>query len=146
MPMGDYERRSGSAIEDVLAHWGFASTLRLASTTEGCRAMSQRASSTSSSAMPDFRLHGVNPLGGLDADPACGTLMGNRGRLTDADGHRIRPWQGKDWITCDPFGPPAPGDLLTLPWRYTRLSFLDQATACAAGRRPLRKSVGWRSR
>jgi hypothetical protein len=100
--------------------------------------MSLRASSTSSHAMPDFRVHGVGPLGELDADPSCGTLMGNRGRLTDANGELVRRWQGKDWITCNPFGPPAPGDLKA-PRTYTRLSFLDEATACAAGHRPCGK-------
>jgi len=88
--------------------------------------------------MPDFRVHGVSPLGELDADPTGGTLMGNRGRLMDADGNRIRRWQGKGWITCRPFEPPAPGDLKP-PRMYTRLSFLDDATACAAGHRPCGK-------
>ncbi|HYH60836.1 MAG TPA: hypothetical protein VD766_03125 [Solirubrobacterales bacterium] len=100
--------------------------------------MSLRASSTSSRAVPDFHVHGVGPLGELDADPACGTLMGNRGRLTNANGDFVRDWKHEGWITCNPFGPPAPGDIGP-PRMYTRLAFLDEATACAAGHRPCGK-------
>lgn len=97
--------------------------------------MSLRASSTSGRSTPDYPVHGVSPLGELDADPESGTLMGNRGRLTNANGELARPWDGIGWITCNPFGPPAPGDSKP-PRTYTRLSFLDEATACAAGHRP----------
>ena len=96
--------------------------------------MSLRANSTSGRSTPDFPVHGVSPLGKLDADAASGTLMGNRGRLTKANGE-LRPWDGNGWITCNPFGPPVPGDPKS-PRTYTRLSFLDEATACAAGHRP----------
>lgn len=97
--------------------------------------MSLPASSTSNRSVPDFPVHGVDPLGKLDADPAGGTLMGNRGRLTNAKGELARPWDGNAWITCNPFGSPAPGDSKS-PRTYTRLAFLDEATACAAGHRP----------
>ena len=72
--------------------------------------MSLRASSTSSRAVPDFHVR-RRPIGELDADPACGTLMGNRGRLTNANGDVVRDWKHEGWITCNSFGAPAPGDL-----------------------------------
>ena len=62
-------------------------------------------------------------------------MMGNRGRLHDAEGRIRRPWQVKRWLIC----------LLEFngrhrqvmaPDRYTELFFLDEATALAAGHRP----------
>jgi hypothetical protein len=77
----------------------------------------------------------VRPDGALVADPARGTLTGNRGgRIHDAEGRIVRRWASRMWIACD------------LVWRdqrktvmgpgYTNLFFLDEATALAAGHRP----------
>src|SRR3954463_10061815 len=71
----------------------------------------------------------------ISADPARGTLMGNRGCLHDHHDYPIRQYQGRRWIICvlDFKGrtrKPMP------PGRYTSLFFLDEATALAAGHRP----------
>jgi len=78
----------------------------------------------------------VTPLGEIIADPARGTLMGNRGILHDRDRKLGRSrWKHKAWIACvlafrsRRRAPMAPG-------RYTELFFLDEATALAAGHRP----------
>ena len=77
----------------------------------------------------------VTPFGEIVAVPERGTMMGNRGRLHDAQGRIRRPWQVKRWLIC----------LLEFngrhrqvmaPDRYTELFFLDEATALAAGHRP----------
>lgn len=77
---------------------------------------------------------GVTPSGVLEADPARGMLVGNRGRLLHKKtGDRVLRWEGTDWITCLIFyGPEAN----PRGREYTELSFLDEATACAAGHRP----------
>lgn len=63
--------------------------------------------------------------------------MGNRGRLHDTKGGIGRRWLGKAWITCtlrEKPGRVSPG---VLPEKgYTRLFFLDEAVAAAAGHRP----------
>lgn len=78
----------------------------------------------------------VMPTGDIVADPARGTLMGNRGILHD-DTRTLGParWRHRNWITCvlafkDRKRP------LMAPGRYTELFFLDEAVACAAGHRP----------
>lgn len=77
----------------------------------------------------------VTPLGELIADPARGTVFGNRGRLHDEPGEIRRHHRGMMWIACrlDFNGrhrdPMPPGE-------YTGLFFLDDATALAAGHRP----------
>jgi len=78
----------------------------------------------------------VDPFGGLQAVPARGTLMGNRGgRLHDPETGTIRRRQGsRAWIAC----------ALAFKGRrrevmghgYTELFFLDEAVALAAGHRP----------
>jgi hypothetical protein len=78
----------------------------------------------------------VLPTGDIVADPARGTLTGNRGILHD-DRRTLgtRRWTHPHWICC------------TLDWRGTRrtpmtpgtwteLFFLDEAVAMAAGHRP----------
>lgn len=77
----------------------------------------------------------VTPFGEIVAVPERGTMMGNRGILHDADGRVRRPWASKLWICCllefqgrrDP---------VMAPGHYTRLFFLDEPTALAAGHRP----------
>jgi hypothetical protein len=77
----------------------------------------------------------VNPFGGIVADQARGTLMGNRGCLHDTGARPLRQYASRRWIICvlDFKGRrrvPMP------PGQYTSLFFLDEATALAAGHRP----------
>lgn len=80
----------------------------------------------------------VQPDGSFATLPTRGAFMGNRGRLHDAAGGiGARRWAGRAWITCTLH--PKPGRALpgvTPPNGYTRLFFLDEAVACAAGHRP----------
>lgn len=79
----------------------------------------------------------VTPWGEVVATSARGTFMGNRGgRLHDGAGRLgRRRWATKAWLICllsfrgrsSPVMPPN---------GYTRLFFLDEATALAAGHRP----------
>jgi hypothetical protein len=77
----------------------------------------------------------VTPFGEIVAIPERGTMMGNRGILHDAAGRLRRSWVGRPWICCvlefrgrrDP---------VMAPGHYTRLFFLDEPTALAAGHRP----------
>jgi hypothetical protein len=81
------------------------------------------------------RRNRVTPFGEIIATPSRGTIMGNRGRLHDADGLIRRTWQVKRWILCRlEFN----GRRRTImaPNRYTELFFLDEATGLAAGHRP----------
>ncbi len=96
-----------------------------------------RATSTSNSAPRDASVHnGVTPFGDIDADPTGGTLVGNRGCLVYAEGRPVEPfWEHEHWITCRIFPEPDPPPV-TRRRQYTELSFLDEATACAAGHRP----------
>jgi hypothetical protein len=78
----------------------------------------------------------VNPYGAIVADPARGTMMGNRGGKFHRDDQTLgkRRWAARHWICCD------------LYWKgthhepmgkgYTSLFFLDEVTALAAGHRP----------
>ncbi len=77
----------------------------------------------------------VTSFGDLIATEARGLLMGNRGRLHEADGRIVRYAQGRRWIAC----------LISFRGRrrtvmrtrsYTELFFLDEAVALAAGHRP----------
>jgi hypothetical protein len=81
------------------------------------------------------RQNRVTPFAEIVAVPERGMMMGNRGRLHDAEGRIRRPWQVKRWLIC----------LLEFNRRqrqvmapdcYTELFFLDEATALAAGHRP----------
>src|SRR3954462_1185126 len=78
----------------------------------------------------------VTPLGELVADPARGTLFGNRGGKFHRDNRTLgaRRWASRQWICC----------VLDFKGRqrdvwgryYTELFFLDEPTAFAAGHRP----------
>jgi len=79
----------------------------------------------------------VTPFGELIADPARGTLFGNRGgRFHDPATRTLgrRRWTSKQWICC----------VLEFKERhrrvwgmsYTELFFCDEVTALAAGHRP----------
>jgi hypothetical protein len=77
----------------------------------------------------------VTPFGEIVAVPERGTMMGNRGILHDDQQRLRRRWAGRAWICCllefqgrrDP---------VMAPGHYTRLFFLDEPTALAAGHRP----------
>src|SRR6266567_7977333 len=79
----------------------------------------------------------VTPLGTIVATTARGTLMGNRGRLHDAE-RRLRRTSVpgyRAWVTCQLEFRLRRRRVMT-PGRYTELFFLDEATALAAGHRP----------
>jgi hypothetical protein len=77
----------------------------------------------------------VTPFGEIVAVSERGTMMGNRGILHDVTGRLRRRWTSPLWICCvlqfrgrrDP---------VMAPGHYTRLFFLDEPTALAAGHRP----------
>lgn len=80
----------------------------------------------------------VTPEGEIIAHPSkAGVFMGNRGILHDDAGDIVRTHALPAWITClldfRDRKPPVP---LVSPGRYTRLFFLDEAVALAAGHRP----------
>jgi hypothetical protein len=78
----------------------------------------------------------VTPLGEIDADPARGDFMGNRGILhgdTKELGHRR--WAHDNWIICLTSFRERQRQIMA-PRRYTELFFLDEAVAIAAGHRP----------
>ena len=78
----------------------------------------------------------VLPTGEIVADPARGTLMGNRGCLHG--GGRtlgVARWRSKLWICCTLTWKGVRRDPMP-PGRWTMLFFLDEATALAAGHRP----------
>ena len=77
----------------------------------------------------------VNPRGELCAVKSLGTLMGNRGQLKKDGLSYVRPWAIKHWINCE-IDPKKLGDIKPGPVKYTKLFFLDEATAFAAGHRP----------
>src|ERR1041385_996458 len=81
------------------------------------------------------RQNRVTPWGTIIADPARGSLLGNRGVLHDAQGRIVRSWRVKAGIACRLAfrGRRRP---LMQPNRWTELFFLDEATALAAGHRP----------
>lgn len=81
------------------------------------------------------RQNRVTPFGTIVADPARGTLLGNRGILHDSEGVIRRAWAGKAWICCA-LAFKDRSISLAAPGRYTALFFLDEATALAAGHRP----------
>lgn len=87
----------------------------------------------------------VNPFGEIENTADCGTLMGNRGVLAVENGELVglSRWKSQSWIYCsiDPKFKPKEGEK---PPKYTKLFFMDEYTALAAGHRPcgycLRKS------
>jgi hypothetical protein len=78
----------------------------------------------------------VDPWGALHAVPSRGNLMGNRGILHNDEGEIVRKWASPTWVTCVlKFGQrTSPGTFR--PGHYSKLFFLDEATAFAAGHRP----------
>jgi hypothetical protein len=78
----------------------------------------------------------VTPFGEIEAAPARGDFMGNRGILhgdTKELGHRR--WTHNNWIICLTSFRGRPRQIMT-PHQYTELFFLDEAVALAAGHRP----------
>ena len=82
------------------------------------------------------RQNRVTPLGNLVADPARGSVYGNRGCLHDDAGVIRRRFNGKRWIACRLEFRGWHREPLMQPGRFTELFFLDEATAFAAGHRP----------
>jgi hypothetical protein len=82
------------------------------------------------------RQNRVTPEGDIIADPARGTLTGNRGRLHRPDG-TLGPsrWTTKAWIACTLTFKDRRRTIMA-PGSYTELFLLDEATAYAAGHRP----------
>lgn len=79
----------------------------------------------------------VTPFGTLETAPNGfrGLLMGNRGALQPRHFDMPRPFAIKPWICCvlkDKHNNPLPKTDV----KYTRLFFLDEVTAFAAGHRP----------
>lgn len=82
------------------------------------------------------RQNRVDPKGALQAATAKGLLMGNRGQLrVRDDGRYVREWAIKPWIMCE-IDLAKLGIIKPPPVKYTKLFFLDEATAFAAGHRP----------
>jgi hypothetical protein len=78
----------------------------------------------------------VAPTGEIVANPARGTLMGNRGCLHRPDrALGTARWRSKMWICCVLRWRDVRRDVMP-PGRWTALFFLDEATALAAGHRP----------
>jgi hypothetical protein len=77
----------------------------------------------------------VTPTGELIADPARGSVYGNRGCLHDDAGLIRRRFAGRRWIACRLEFRGWLRRPLLQPGRFTELFFLDDATAMAAGHR-----------
>ena len=77
----------------------------------------------------------VTPFGNLVAVEGRGLLMGNRGRLHDAERRIVRYAQGRRWIACLTSFRGRRRTVMS-PGLYTELFFLDEAVALAAGHRP----------
>ncbi len=82
------------------------------------------------------RRNRVTPFNAIEADPARGTLMGNRGILHGADGIMgPRRWTHPHWIACV-LAYKNTRRPIAQPGAWTELFFLDEAVAFAAGHRP----------
>lgn len=77
----------------------------------------------------------VTPFGDIVADPAHGTLMGNRGCLHDKHRNIVRSSARDAWVTCRLDWNGIKRRIMA-PGKYTELFFLDEVTALAAGHRP----------
>src|SRR5580704_17129612 len=77
----------------------------------------------------------VTPAGELIATEARGTMYGNRGVLHNENLALVRRYQVRRWLACmlEFRGRKRP---IMRPGRYTKLFFLDEAVALAAGHRP----------
>ncbi|MBW8320582.1 MAG: hypothetical protein K0M49_03005 [Arenimonas sp.] len=82
------------------------------------------------------RSNRVTPFGGLEATPARGTLMGNRGDLHAPDGTIARHHAGKAWICCTLAEKNGRRVIFDTKGHYTPLFFHDEAVSFAAGHRP----------
>jgi hypothetical protein len=82
------------------------------------------------------RRNRVTPFGDIEAVPARGTLMGNRGDLHNPDGSIGRTWKLRRWITCTLHSPTGNRVVFDTPGHYAPLFFADEVTALAAGHRP----------
>lgn len=82
----------------------------------------------------------VNPWSSLVRDKSrVAALMGNRGVIHDqAREIKTKTWVGKRWICCatEFKGIDRRPLFRTMPFSYSELFFLDEATAYAAGHRP----------
>jgi hypothetical protein len=78
----------------------------------------------------------VTPFSQIEADPARGLFMGNRGCLHD-DQRRLlsSAWKTKAWLSCV-LSFRERRRVLMVPNHFTELFFLDEAVAIAAGHRP----------
>jgi hypothetical protein len=83
------------------------------------------------------RQNRVSPFGEIVADPARGTLMGNRGGCFHNERQQLTHarWKGRRWIACR-LEFRGRWRAVMQPNLYTELFFLDEATALAAGHRP----------
>lgn len=82
------------------------------------------------------RQNRVMPDGAIVADPARGTLTGNRGILHDAEGRMGKArWRHPHWISCELEYKGWRRQIMA-PGRWTELFFLDEAVAMSAGHRP----------
>jgi len=79
----------------------------------------------------------VDPFGTIHADPARGTLTGNRGIIHDPATRTLarRRWTTKSWISCRLDFKGRRREVMGAG-SWTALFFLDEATALAAGHRP----------
>jgi hypothetical protein len=79
----------------------------------------------------------VTPEGRIVAEPARGTMMGNRGGAFHNPDKTLakRRWKTKAWICCVLRFKGRRREVMA-PNRYTELFFLDEATALSAGHRP----------
>ena len=78
----------------------------------------------------------VNPWGDIEANPARGTMMGNRGGKFHRDDKTLgkRLWASHHWICCDMHYKNLKHEAMGNG--YTSLFFLDEVTALAASHRP----------
>lgn len=77
----------------------------------------------------------VDPYGAIEAVAARGAVMGNRGRLHDAERRLVRTSEVRRWIYCRLEFRGRHRAVMS-PRSYTELFFLDVPTALAAGHRP----------
>ena len=77
----------------------------------------------------------VTPRGDLEAVPARGAWLGNRGILHNDQREIVARWRHKAWVTCKLEFKDRKRVVFS-PGTYSELFFLDEATAFAAGHRP----------
>jgi len=78
----------------------------------------------------------VTPFSRIEAVPERGLFMGNRGRLHDDHRRLVSTWcRSRAWLICA-LGFRGRQRTVMAPRAYTKLFFLDEAVALAAGHRP----------